>query len=264
MGEGGEDQGRVRVTNRSGSSPFIVICDHASNWLPKKYGRLGLSETDLLRHIGWDPGALPVAEALAKLLDAPLVASGVSRLAIDCNRPLHASDLIPAVSETTVIPGNVSLSDIERAERITLSWQPFHDAIERLLGERAAEDKDTRLISIHSFTPTYKGISRPWEIGVLHDEDERLSAPLIAALQTVGGITIGDNQPYSPADNVYYTLEAHGRSRNLPCVMIEIRNDEITDVAGQQKWAGILADVLAGVSLEGIGAGSVSGGEKHA
>ncbi len=247
--DGPAEVGVVRVVNRDGSSPFLILCDHASNWLPPELGTLGLDEADMLRHIAWDPGALPVATHLARRLDATLVAAGVSRLAIDCNRPLDAPDLIPALSETTTIPGNEALTGEDRAARIALSWQPFHDTIERLVKERLAAGRDTWIVSIHSFTPVYKGASRPWEIGILHDEDERLSAPLIDAFEALGRYTVGDNQPYSPADRVYFTLERHARSRGLPCAMIEIRNDEIADRSGQDRWAELLALRLASLRL---------------
>ena len=237
-------QGAVRVTNRSGTSPFVLVCDHASNFLPPHLGTLGLSDTDMLRHIAWDPGALPVALKMASILDATLVEAGMSRLAIDCNRPLDAPDLIPAISETTLIPGNAALTDADRAERIALSWQPFHKAVEALIEERLAANRETWLVSIHSFTPTYKDVSRPWEIGIIHDGDERLSAPLIGDLEALKRFTVGDNEPYSPADRVYFTLERHARSRGLPCAMIEIRNDEIADEAGQKKWAELLGTIF--------------------
>jgi predicted N-formylglutamate amidohydrolase len=244
VGSGVDGKGLVRVTNQSGTSPYVLVCDHASNWLPSGYGTLGLTNADMLRHIAWDPGASPVALTMAGLLDAALVEAGVSRLAIDCNRPLDAPDLIPQVSETTLVPGNATLSGEDQAERIALSWQPFHDAIERLVGERVAEGRETRLVSIHSFNPVYRGVWRPWEIGILHDEDERLSSPLIAALEAEGRFTVGDNEPYSPADRVYFTLERHARSRGLPCVMIEIRNDEISGESGQRQWAERLSALL--------------------
>jgi predicted N-formylglutamate amidohydrolase len=242
-------KGMVRVTNRAGASPIVLVCDHASNWLPPEYGTLGLADTDMLRHIAWDPGALPVALKLADQLDAALVEAGVSRLAIDCNRPLDAPDLIPQISETTLIPGNAALSESERAERVALSWQPFHAAIEDLVGERLAAGRETFLVSVHSFTPAYKGVDRPWEIGIVHDDDERLSGPLIAGLSALGLFTVGDNQPYSPADRVYFTLERHARSRRLPCAMIEIRNDEIADAKGQQRWAECLAGLFKAIDL---------------
>ena len=236
--------GMVRVTNRAGKSPFLFVCDHASNYLPPNYGSLGLKEADMLRHIAWDPGALPIALRMANMLDATLVEAGVSRLAIDCNRPLDAPDLIPEISETTLIPGNAALTDKDRAERIALSWRPFHEAIEALVDARIAAGRETWLVTVHSFTPVYKGVARPWEIGIIHDGDERLSAPLIGELEALKRFTVGENEPYSPADRVYFTLERHARSRGLPCAMIEIRNDEIVDAAGQAKWAELLGNIF--------------------
>jgi len=246
--EGVVGKGLVRVTNRDGTSPFVIICEHATNYLPPELGRLGLSDTDMLRHIAWDPGALPVSLKMSELLDAAIVEAGVSRLAIDCNRPLDAPDLIPPVSETTPIPGNAALTEQQRAGRIAMSWQPFHDTVEELVAERLSAGRATWLVTVHSFTPVYKGIARPWQIGILHDDDERLSAPLIAALRRAGNLTVGDNQPYSPADRVYFTLERHARAHGLPCTMIEIRNDEILGGKEQQSWAERLAALLATIA----------------
>lgn len=240
----------VRVTNRDGRSPYVILCDHASNHLPAELGTLGLDASDMLRHIAWDPGALPVAQRLAEGLDATLVESCVSRLAIDCNRPLGVHDLIPEISETTVIPGNAGLSAAQCDARVALSWKPFHDAVDEVVSERLGQGRETRLVSIHSFTPVYKGVSRPWHIGIIHDEDARLAAPMIAALELLGGPTVGVNEPYSPADRVYFTLEHHGRSRGLPCAMIEIRNDEISAQAGQRKWADLLTGIFAELEPE--------------
>ena len=240
----------VRVTNRAGRSPYVILCDHASNHLPDNFGTLGLAASDMVRHIAWDPGALPVAERLAEGLDATLIESRVSRLAIDCNRPLAAHDLIPEVSETTAIPGNAGLTAAEREARIALSWRPFHNAIDEVVAERLRDGRETRLVSVHSFTPVYKGVSRPWHIGIIHDEDGRLASPLVAALHALEGVTVGVNEPYSPEDRVYFTLEHHGRSRGLPCAMIEIRNDEISAQTGQRKWADLLTGIFAELEPE--------------
>lgn len=246
----GSDAEPVRITNRDGRGAYVIVCDHASNFIPADMGTLGLDASDLERHIAWDPGALPVARALAEALDAPLVESCISRLVIDCNRPLGAPDLISEVSETTLIPGNAGLGDAERARRIALAYEPFHAAIEAVVAGRVAAGMETRLISVHSFTPVYKGISRPWQIGIIHDEDTRLAGPIIDALAARPGLTVGVNEPYSPADRVYFTLEAHGRVRNLPCAMIEIRNDEIADADGQRRWAEVLISILGKIDLE--------------
>jgi predicted N-formylglutamate amidohydrolase len=239
----------VRVTNAGGTSPYLFTCDHASNFIPPEFGTLGLAADELVRHIAWDPGALPVARGIAQALDATLIESCVSRLVIDCNRPLDAPNLISEVSETTAIPGNAGLTPDQRQARIDLAWAPFHEAIRRTVEERCAAGRETRLVSIHSYTPVYFGKARPWHIGIIHDEDERISAPLLSALGGVAGIVVGANEPYSPADLVYFTLERHARSRGLACAMIEIRNDEIATEAGQARWAGLLAAILPQIGV---------------
>lgn len=239
----------VRVTNPGGTSPFVLTCDHASNFLPAEFGTLGLAEAELARHIAWDPGALPVARRMAEILDATLIETCISRLVVDCNRPLDAPDLIADLSETTAIPGNAALSPQQRAARVARCWRPFHDTIDAVVEDRLAAGRETWLVSVHSFNPVYKGVVRPWQIGIIHDDDIRLAAPLIAELRARGRLAVGVNEPYSPADRVYFTLERHARSRGLPCAMIEIRNDEIRDEPGQRKWAEMLAGIFEG--LEG-------------
>lgn len=240
----------VLISNPGGAGAYVLICDHASNFLPPQFGTLGLEADDLQRHIAWDPGALPVARRMAEALDATLVETRISRLVIDCNRPLDAPDLIMSVSDKTVIPGNRALSREEREARIALAWRPFHETIQALVEARLAAGRETRLVSVHSFTPVFKGVERPWHIGIIHDEDRRLAAPLIAALKRLAGVTVGVNEPYSPADRVYFTLERHARSRGLPCAMIEIRNDEISGEAGQRRWADLLTGIFSDLEPE--------------
>ena len=256
----------ARVTNPEGSSPYVFTCDHASNFVPQAFGTLGLAPEEFERHIAWDPGALPVARLMAKALDATLVETCVSRLIIDCNRPLDAHNLIPETSETTTIPGNAGLSAADRQARIDLAWRPFHDAVEQTIEARLAAGRETRLVSVHSFTPVYFGKQRPWHIGVIHDEDERIATPLVRALNAVAGTTVGVNEPYSPADLVYFTLEKHARSRGLACAMIEIRNDVIADEAGQVRWARLLSAILGKleVSSERGTAMAATAGGRHA
>jgi predicted N-formylglutamate amidohydrolase len=239
----------VEVTNAGGSSPYLFTCDHASNFIPPEFGTLGLDPSELTRHIAWDPGALSVAKLLALALDATLIETRVSRLVIDCNRPLDAPNLISEVSETTSVPANANLTQADRQARIDLAWRPFHDTIERTIDERIAAGRETRLVSVHSYTPVYFSKARPWHIGIIHDEDERIATPLLRALNAVAGIVVGANEPYSPADLVYFTLERHARSRGLACAMIEIRNNEIATGAGQAKWAELLAAILPKIEI---------------
>ncbi len=234
----------VTTVNAEGASPFVLVCDHASNRLPEKYGNLGLTPEALLSHIAWDPGAMALCEAMSAILDAPIVASTVSRLIIDCNRDLDAPDLIWTLSEATPIPANENLSEAERAFRIAHFHAPFHDAIETLLNAR--KGRETVLVCMHSFTPVYLGVARPWPIGLIHGRDPLFTGHLRDALvEMAPEMNIGWNEPYAALNGVTLTLERHGDARGLPATMIEVRNDEIADEAGIARWADLLAKGLA-------------------
>lgn len=226
----------VAIENAGGAGPFVILCDHASNDFPPEFGSLGLAPAERAAHIAWDPGALAVSRHLARVLDAVLVRATVSRLVIDCNRPLDAPDLIAAMSEETTIPGNVAFTDAERRHRIAAIHAPYHDAIDRLIGERLAAGRETALLAVHSFTPVFRGTARPWQVGIVFDRDRRIADGLIDGLKA-DGVCVGVNEPYSPADRVYYTLTRHADRRGLPAVMIEIRNDLIGSEAEQADWA---------------------------
>lgn len=235
----------VEVMNADGGSPFVLLCDHASNRIPAPYGDLGLPPSERVRHIAWDPGALAVSRRLTELLDAPLVHSTVSRLVIDCNRDLDAPGLIPTISEWTEIPGNQGLSPEQVQARIDLAHTPFHAAIDQLLDRRRARDLPTIVVCMHSFTPVFKGAQRPWQIGLIHARDTRYTAALRDALAAdAPHLVIGWNEPYSALNGVTYTLEHHGDGRSLEATMIEIRNDEILEPAGVTTWADRLAKTL--------------------
>jgi predicted N-formylglutamate amidohydrolase len=232
------------IENAEGRGAFVLVCDHASNFFPPEFGFLGLSPEEREAHIAWDPGALGVAQHLSRLLDAPLAYGRVSRLILDCNRAIDAPDLIAERSETAPIPGNLKLGEAERRRRIASIHEPFHRALDRLVTRRLAAGLPTALIAVHSFTPIYRGVSRPWEIGILFDQNRRLADILIAGLGAAG-LTVGMNQPYSPADRVYYTLSRHAEARGLDCVMIEIRNDLIRTERAEEEWALRIARIVS-------------------
>ena len=235
----------VMVFNAQGRGPYVLACDHASNRIPAEYAALGLSASEQLMHIAWDPGALEVALKLSAALDAPLVASTVSRLVIDCNRHHSAPDLIPVLSERTEVPGNRELSEDERQRRIARYHAPFHAALETVLEARKSAGQRSVLATVHSFTPVYKDVARPWPIGLIHGADVRLTERLRDALVADDpGLNVGWNEPYSARNGVTYTLEHHGDERGLDCTMIEIRNDEILTPEGIALWSDRLARCL--------------------
>lgn len=228
-----------------GNSDIVLTCDHASQRLPQALGTLGLPASELDRHIAWDIGAAGVARHLAARLDAPLLLQNYSRLVVDCNRPLHAADLVPTLSESTRIPGNAGLTPAEMQARIREIFEPYHDGLRQLLDARQQAGRNTLLVAVHSFTPTYKGVSRPWHIGMMHHRDARLARSLIASLCQDDSLVVGDNQPYAMGDHSDYTLPVHGEARGLAHVGIEIRQDLIGDAAGQLHWAERLASALS-------------------
>lgn len=235
----------VLVTNARGNSPFVIACDHASNRIPPRYGDLGLSENERVSHIAWDPGALAVSLALSDLLDAPVVQSTVSRLIIDCNRDLDAPDLIWTLSEKTRIAANEHLGAAERNYRITHYHKPFHASLETLLEARRHAGQETILVCMHSFTPVYHGVERPWPIGLIHGVDTRYTKAVADALKAEDPeLNVGWNEPYAALNGVTLTLEKHGDGRGLDATMIEIRNNEILEPAGVTHWANRLARCL--------------------
>ncbi len=229
------------LVNGGGRSPVVLVCEHASHRLPKSLGTLGLPESELQRHIAWDIGAEKVARLLSRRIDAPLVLQRYSRLAYDCNRPPDSADAMPEISETTHIPGNRHLSPDDKLMRTREIYRPFHAAIADLLDGRAAEGASSVVVTIHSFTPVYKGKPRAVELGILHDRDRRLADQLLTSFPAVDARL---NEPYGPEDGVLHTLNLHAAPRGLRHAMIEIRNDLLLDDRGQAEWAERLSAAL--------------------
>jgi predicted N-formylglutamate amidohydrolase len=244
----------VVVENPDGVGPVVIVCDHASNRIPAEYASFGFDDDALQTHIAWDPGALAVSRFLSAELDAPLIWPDVSRLVIDCNRAADVLSLIVTESEGRPVAANMGLSGAERARRLDTIHGAYHAAIEACLAERRESRLPTSLIAIHSYTPIFLGKARPWQVGVLFDDDRRVADLLISGLKADPSLTVGINEPYSPADHVYYTVARHARPRDLPAAMIEIRNDEIGNEAGQRSWANRLANILLAVKPSLVGA----------
>jgi predicted N-formylglutamate amidohydrolase len=247
----GEDTPALLV-NGCGRTPWVLVCEHASNRLPKSLGSLGLPGSELERHIAWDIGAEQVARLLSGLIDAPLVLQRYSRLAYDCNRPPDSADAMPEISETTHIPGNRNLTSDEKLRRTREIYRPFHATIADLLDRRAAEGTRSVVVTIHSFTPVYKGKPRAVELGILHDRDTGLADQLITSFPTVDARL---NEPYGPRDGVLHTLNLHAAPRGLRHAMIEIRNDFLLDERGHVEWAGRLSAALVHAAATSQGEG---------
>ena len=242
LGDG--DPPPVRVLRPEGNADFFLTADHAGRAIPRRLGALGLSASELERHIAWDIGIAGVTERLAAALDATAVLQRYSRLVIDCNRQPDWASAIPTISELTRIPGNEGITAAEPPARRREILEPYHDRIAELLDRRAAAGRRSVLVAMHSFTPVFKGESRDVEVGVLYNKDARLAAILLDLLRAEGGLVVGDNAPYAITDASDYTVPVHGEGRGLAHVEIEIRQDLIADPAGQEAWAARLARLL--------------------
>jgi len=228
----------------NGSSPYFFTCDHAGKQLPKALGTLGLSSTDRERHIAWDIGAGALARHLCEWFDATCVLQTYSRLVVDCNRWPHAPDFVTTFSEDTKIPGNMDLTPEAVDARTREIYTPYHETIKALLDRRATLNKSTVVVAVHSCTPVYLGVQRPWHIGILYERDSRLASILLDILRAGKDVVVGDNQPYFMTDEKDYSMPIHGERRGLPHVEFEIRQDLITDEAGQYEWGERLVDLL--------------------
>lgn len=224
----------------SGDTPFVFLCDHASNRIPRRLLDLGLSRAELDAHIGWDIGAADLARGLAKSFSAPLLLTGYSRLVIDCNRPLGSAGSVPIASCGLAIPANRDLTVAMIHEREEVLFHPYHQTISALLDERARRRQPTAILSIHSFTPDFPGEARPWQIDFAYHRDHRLAGLLLEHFEAPG-IMVGDNRPYAVDDESDYSIPAHGERRFLPHVLIEVRQDTLATAAAIGIWVERLA-----------------------
>jgi predicted N-formylglutamate amidohydrolase len=243
----------VRVVNPKGKGKYVIVCDHASNRVPKALNNLGLSKADLKKHIAWDPGTEDIALHMSGRMDATAVIAGYSRLVVDLNRGDDHPEVMRAASDHVLIPGNMGLTAAQRRQRLDTFFRPYHDEIARALRRFTARGVAPVLISIHSFTPEMDGFKRPWHIGVLWNRQEKIARALVKNLRRNNpDLVIGENEPYSlKATNfLKNTISTHAERKGLPYVIVEFRQDLVATRKKAVKWAETLLDSLLPVLSE--------------
>src|SRR5262249_31626963 len=246
---GADEHDSYRILPGRADAGLIVLCDHAGNALPAGYGTLGLSQAQLARHIAYDIGAAPIVRELSQRLGVPALMTHYSRLLIDPNRGDDDPTLIMRLSDGAVIPGNRALDAAEREKRMRLYYIPYHRAIDAVIDRCLATGTAPALLSVHSFTESWKTTARPWHVGVLWDRDDRLAKPLLDRFYAEGDLIVGDNEPYSgrlQGD----CLWQHAGARGLVHALIEVRQDLIRDAAGQRAWAERLSRIIEAILAE--------------
>jgi predicted N-formylglutamate amidohydrolase len=247
--EAAEEESYLVLPGRADAG-LIVLCDHAGNAFPPDYGTLGLPPEQLTRHIAYDIGAAEMTRQIAAELGAPAILTRFSRLLIDPNRGADDPTLIMRLSDGAVVPGNRRLDEAERERRTRLYYTPYHATVDRIIDSCLATGIVPMLLSMHSFTESWKASPRPWHIGVLWDNiDGRFAEPMLKALYAEGDLIVGDNEPYTGV-LVGDCMWQHGSQRGLASALIEVRQDLIRDAAGQAAWAGRLCRIVKKILRE--------------
>jgi len=235
--------------NVRGAAPVLLVADHASPFFPAAMNQLGLADWVLERHVAWDIGSDKLARFLADELDAPLVLAGFSRLIVDPNRTIEDSSAFVEISDGIAIPGNMNLSEEDKSLRVQSFFKPYHDRIAGQLAHFEQKGIVPAMIAVHTCSPVFDQVVRPWHIGIMWDKDPRIPAPLIRHFENMEGICVGDNEPYSGRHPHDFTIDHHAEASGLPHVGFEVRQDLVDTEAGAREWAGILAaglgDILA-------------------
>ncbi len=231
------------LIRENSTHPLILVCEHASRYIPDALNNLGLDDTAAREHIAWDIGALELAEQLSEKIGATLLSANYSRLLIDLNRPRHAPDSIPAQSEIYQVPGNRELDEATREYRRQCLFKPFHTRLQQLIDERLADGRPVRVVGIHSFTPVYYGQPRELEVGVLFGQSKAYAQRLLDGLDR-HPLKVTGNQPYKIDPLGDMTVPVHGDARGLESVLIEVRNDLLRNPEAVTRWANYLAPLL--------------------
>lgn len=226
------------VTNPDSTSDWLLVCEHASNYIPPALRQLGLTDSILSTHIAYDIGTEYMTHYLAEQLNATAIFGNYSRLIVDCNRTIISPTCIPDISDGVPIPGNQNLSLAERQQRIDCIYQPFHAVVSQVVAEKLIRNPKLKLLNVHSFTPALatEGKQRPWHIGFVHRHSS-LSESIITYFQQHTDYCIGDNQPYNGITHRGYTVPAHADAQEIPSLLVEFRQDLINTPDNASHWA---------------------------
>lgn len=236
------------LLNPDNSSPVFLIADHASRNIPDEYNSLDIEDVSLLRrHVAWDIGIEDVTRRMCERMDATGIFATFSRLFIDANRYPDDPSSTPYVSDGVTVPANKDISAAERKQRVDNYFTPYHDRVSEILDLKCKLPETPMVISMHSFTPIMNDYERPWHVGVLWDQDGRIALPMLEVLRENPTLVVGDNEPYTAREPLGYTMNEHGTKKDIPHVVVEIRQDLIDTHHGAEYWANLMVDVLTQV-----------------
>jgi len=206
----------------------LLICEHGGNAIPHALNGLGLPPADLQKHFAVDIGARTLTETIAARLDAAAICANYSRLIVDLNRFPQSPTLIVTTGDNNPVPGNLNLSKTDRLLRQKHFYDPFHDRISDWIDDRLKQKVTPTIITIHSYTPVLGQVARPHGVCVVSNTDRRIADHAITHFENAG-FRVGDNMPFDGRKGLSATFNRHGAQRQLPHLMIEFRNDLLSD-----------------------------------
>jgi predicted N-formylglutamate amidohydrolase len=242
-----------RIENAKGKAPILIVCDHASNRVPKILDGVGLAKTDLEKHIAWDPGTENIGRYMSEKLDATGFFACYSRIVVDVNRGERSAECMREVSDHIHVPGNKNLSAAEKRQRLDEIFWPYHRALATQIKTYRKKGIVPLIVSLHSFTPEMDGYKRPWHIGVLWNKEETIARRLVDALQAQNPkMIVGENEPYTlkQANLTKNTIKTHAEDAGLPYVIVEFRQDLVATKRDALKWGRIFLEALAPILLD--------------
>lgn len=242
-----------RIENTKGKAPILIVCDHASNRVPRALKDVGLSKADLGKHIAWDPGTEDIGRYMSEKLDATGFFACYSRIVVDVNRGERSPECMREVSDHIHVPGNKGLSAAEKRQRLDEIFWPYHRALAAQIKTYRKKKIVPLIVSLHSFTPEMEGYKRPWHIGVLWNKEETIARRLVAELRAKNpDMVVGENEPYTlkQANLTKNTIKTHAEDSGLPYVIVEFRQDLVGTKRGALKWGRIFLEALAPILLD--------------
>lgn len=230
----------------AGETKCLILCDHAGRKVPHHLDYLGLPLEDFNNHYAYDIGTHDMGLRIAERLKAPVILSNYSRLVVDVNRRIDHPTVFATSGEGKPVPGNIGITHEEKMIRKAMIYDPYHDKVADLIQQFLDRGVIPAILSIHSFTPIFYKQRRPWEVGVLWVQDDRLPRPIMEYFRNLG-FTVGDNEPYDARMLSGSTVNRHADAARLPNALVEIRNDLISTHDDAVKWGDLCADCFEDV-----------------
>jgi predicted N-formylglutamate amidohydrolase len=241
------EQPPFRIENAQGKGIGLVVCDHASNRVPRVLKDLGLKKADLKKHVGWDIGAEDASLHIGRTLDMPVVLANYSRLVLDLNRAPHHEECIAEESDHIKIPANAGLSKAQREQRLKEIFWPYQNKIGKMLDVFMNRKQIPVLLAIHSLTPEMDGVKRPWHISILWNREEKIAKQIVREIRNSHpDLLVGENEPYTLFSDRFpgSTVWRHAEERNLPYVFVEFRQDLINTKEKAVYWANLFMQAM--------------------